>query len=235
MSEPDTQTTRITAAFATPIATTRVAAAEQLNAALVQLVLAAERASPSTRRSNIGGWRSPADLLDRDDAPIVELRTHILRAVLDVVKATAGATGFQGRVRLSGWANVLRRGNYNAPHTHPESAWSGVYYAEVGDATQDSLSGVLELTDPRPQADMVVTPGKPFGRPLRVQPEAGLIVLFPSWLSHFVHAYTGERARISIAFNASMSGADAPGAVDVPSAADAPSAAGAPQTKRPGV
>ncbi len=64
------------------------------------------------------------------------------------------------------------------------------------------LSGLLEFLDPRPLVEMVLAPGHPFGRPLRIQPEAGLMVVFPSWLYHLVHPYTGDGARISIAFNA---------------------------------
>ncbi len=35
----------------------------------------------------------------------------------------------------------------------------------------------------------------------RVQPKAGRLVMFPSWLLHQVRPYRGDAARISIAFN----------------------------------
>jgi hypothetical protein len=34
-----------------------------------------------------------------------------------------------------------------------------------------------------------------------IKPEAGLMVLLPSYLAHMVFPHQGERARISIAFN----------------------------------
>jgi hypothetical protein len=34
-----------------------------------------------------------------------------------------------------------------------------------------------------------------------VTPEAGTMVLFPSWLIHSVTAYRGNRPRVSVAFN----------------------------------
>ena len=35
-----------------------------------------------------------------------------------------------------------------------------------------------------------------------IDPTPGLMVLFPSWLQHFVHPFFGKGERISIAFNA---------------------------------
>ncbi|HEX9464048.1 MAG TPA: putative 2OG-Fe(II) oxygenase [Alphaproteobacteria bacterium] len=33
---------------------------------------------------------------------------------------------------------------------------------------------------------------------------AGTMILFPAWLVHSVHTYTGDRPRISVAFNFSL-------------------------------
>ena len=101
-------------------------------------------------------------------------------------------------------------GNYNAPHIHPESAWSGVYYVDAGDSdATDPHSGCLELLDPRPAASGVNTPGDPFGHPVRIVPRAGLLVVFPSWLTHWVHPHSGSRERIAISFNVSATSKNA--------------------------
>jgi uncharacterized protein (TIGR02466 family) len=150
----------------------------------------------------MGGWRSEPNLLEWKGEEINGLVTEIQAAIEQVIAATSGDQGFRGYLKLNAWANVLRRGNYNTIHNHPESTWSGVYYVDVGTtATENPLSGVLELMDPRPFVEMVATPGQPFGRPVRIQPENGLMVLFPSWLYHQVHVYSGEGVRIAIAFN----------------------------------
>ncbi len=202
MTESTNSTIRISRLFSTPIATHRINDAATLNQGLKEIILAEEAGKPSTGRSNIGGWRSDHDLLNRPEPAIATLRNEIREAISQVFQATAGAHGFNGQFAINGWANVLRRGNYNTLHNHPESAWSGVYYVDIG--TQNSehpLSGLLEFMDPRPFVEMVHTPGMPFGLPVRIQPEAGLMVIFPSWLYHHVHAYVGEGARIAIAFN----------------------------------
>ena len=39
---------------------------------------------------------------------------------------------------------------------------------------------------------------------IRPRPQAGLLVVFPSWLYHWVHPYTGQRPRVAVSFNATL-------------------------------
>ena len=55
--------------------------------------------------------------------------------------------------------------------------------------------------DPRAAVSALPVPGNPFDGRFKVEPRDGRLILFPSWLTHFVHAYQGSRPRISIAFN----------------------------------
>ena len=119
-------------------------------------------------------------------------------------EASAEPERFRGKLSAVGWASVCRKGNYNAPHIHPESAWSGVYYVDSGDPDVTiPHSSCLELMDPRPAAGGVTTPGDPFGHPVRISPQAGLLIFFPGWLTHWVHPHSGLRERIAISFNVS--------------------------------
>jgi uncharacterized protein (TIGR02466 family) len=113
---------------------------------------------------------------------------------------------------MSAWANVARRGHYHRVHNHPSSCWSGVYYVDAGgDAPGHPLSGVLEVCDPRPFTEMVPSPGSPFGQRAVFRAEAGTMVLFPSWLYHFVNPFHGDGERISVAFNVQWQPAPADG------------------------
>jgi uncharacterized protein (TIGR02466 family) len=204
-SSPALSQIRISRMFSTPIITHRFENSVSVNQGLKQAILEAERLTPSTGRSNMGGWRSEPKLLDWAEPAVEALSLQIREALRQVVAATAGDQAFEGIVKINAWANLLRRGNYNAVHNHPESCWSGVYYVDAGSRDPKvPLSGVLEFLDPRPFVEMVYTPGAPFGRPVRIEPENGLMVLFPSWLYHQVHPYAGDEARIAIAFNAAM-------------------------------
>jgi len=190
-------------AFPTLIGQLRVPDPEMMNQDLRAIILADEAEYSSLGRSNIGGWHSRPDFLSKRDPAVSSLRAWLRWALRQMIDSVAGANAFQGTLSLSAWATVCRSGAYHAPHSHPDSAWSGVYYVDPGSHNSDQpLSGVLEFLDPRAGVDAVTAPGDPYGEPYRVRPQAGLLVVFPSWLYHWVHPYAGQGPRIAISFNA---------------------------------
>jgi uncharacterized protein (TIGR02466 family) len=79
-------------------------------------------------------------------------------------------------------------------------------------ADDPSLGGEFEIQDPRGVGPAMYAPtlafnfpaGRSVGASELIRPQAGLLVLFPAWLSHQVRPYHGDRARISVAFNLSL-------------------------------
>ena len=113
----------------------------------------------------------------------------------------------------NGWANINRSGHGNEFHTHPGCFWSAVYYVDDGGIGADpALGGELELADPRGVATAMHAPllgfalpgGQSVGVSETIRPHSGLLVVFPSWLSHAVRPYRGSGIRISIAINFSV-------------------------------
>jgi uncharacterized protein (TIGR02466 family) len=196
----------LTPAFPTLIGRLRIPDCGTINQDLETLILAEETGYSSLGRSNIGGWHSYPDFLGRQDSAVLSFKSWLTWALRRMIDATAGENTFQGKLSVCAWATVCRAGAYHAPHSHPDSAWSGVYYVDPGSPEQP-LSGVLEFLDPRAGAEAVTAPGDPYGEPFRVQPEAGLLVIFPSWLYHWVHPYAGQTPRIAISFNATLAAA----------------------------
>src|SRR5262245_55926013 len=195
----------VTQAFPTVIGRLRVPDAGAMNQDLRALILSEEDRQVSLGRSNIGGWHSRPDFLNRPEPSVAALTTWVTWAVSRMVDATAGPGTFKGTLSASAWATICRAGAYHAPHSHPDSAWSGVYYVDAGLPDPDHpLSGVLEFLDPRAGVEAVTAPGDPYGEPIRVRPEAGLLVVFPSWLYHWVHPYAGQSPRIAVSFNATL-------------------------------
>lgn len=92
------------------------------------------------------------------------------------------------------WANLLKSGGHHSGHIHPHSIISGTFYIEVPKG-----SGDIRFEDPRlplmmsapPRADSFV----------EVQPRAGLLLMWESWLRHEVLPGTGKGERLSISFN----------------------------------
>jgi uncharacterized protein (TIGR02466 family) len=189
-------------AYPTPVGKFKVPDCEAVNRELRRVILEREATEPSDTHANVGGWHSRADLLEWPYPEIATLRGWIGEAVNTMIAASTGGKPVGGVLRAVAWANVARKGHYHRMHNHPMSAWSGVYYVNGADEVPGHpLSGVLELCDPRPYTEMVATPGSPFGQRAIFRPEPGMMVLFPSWLYHFVNPYMGEGERISIAFN----------------------------------
>lgn len=202
----------VTPVFPTLIGRFRIPDAEAMNEDLRALILAEETEYPTLGRSNIGGWHSRPDLLKRPEGAVAGLNAWITWSLCRMIAATAGANTFQGVLSMTAWATVCRAGAYHGPHSHPDSAWSGVYYVDAGsDTSGPPFSGVLEFLDPRSGVDAVTAPGDPYGEPFRVRPQAGLMVIFPSWLYHWVHPYLGQTPRIAISFNAALGSTVAPG------------------------
>lgn len=196
--------------FPTPVGEFVVENCDSINEQLRALVLEKERTQPSQSYANAGGWHSRTDLLEWKNPAIEQLQKWIIEAIEHMIAQTyeymqsmgMPPQGPPGRLHARAWANVSRNGHYHRMHNHPGYAWSGAYYVSCGkDAPGRPLSGLFELPDPRPHANMVPTPGNPFGQKILIKPVPGKIVIFPSWMEHFVHPFYGDGERISIAFN----------------------------------
>ena len=199
-------------AFGVPLLVQAMPGAAQLNPGLARLILAREQQSSGVRKSNTGGWHSEETLMSWPEPEIAALRNWFDSAVQRVC-AIPFRQGGKPTIayKATAWANVNRHGNYNNIHIHAGSHWAIVYYVTTGEEEAGPpLNGMLELRDPRPAAAHVRLPGFLFGRAITVQPKAGLLVVFPAWLEHWVHPFYGRGERISIAVNVDMTRFDPP-------------------------
>jgi uncharacterized protein (TIGR02466 family) len=199
----DGRGTRAELLFATPLFSEKWPDADELNAYLRELILARERADARPREgySNVGGWHSAIDLQESLDGALLTVlqRARDLAASATESLLEPGERSRRIRYVVSAWANVSRAGDYNVPHVHT-STWSAVYYVAVPPCcAEGSAEGALELIDPRSGTAMIDMPGRFFATRRTIVPEAGMIVLFPASVMHFVHPFRGAGERISIA------------------------------------
>jgi uncharacterized protein (TIGR02466 family) len=191
--------------FPTPIFRHVFPNTEALNGRLREIVLEVERRDGGVTRSNVGAWHSREDLLCWPHPEIAELTQMIKVGTQRLTELVAGEEAKGMHVDMDGgaWANVTRDRGFNKLHNHPGCTWSGVYYVTLGDGVADAEPGMgaIEFLDPRMGVDTGDMPGEPFGGKYRVVPEPGLLLMFPSWLYHFVNPFHGSGERISIAFN----------------------------------
>jgi len=197
--------------FGTPILFRTVANAAALNAGLERAILSRAQTQIGKRISNVGGWQSPPDFLEWPEPAIAQYKAELDHGIQNIsalpVLAEGRAHAPRNRANYSayGWANVNQNGDYNTLHVHANSDWSVVYYVAPGLPSPDTpTNGRIELRDPRPLAAFAHTPGFTSGQPMQIKPEAGLMLIFPSWIEHWVHPFHGEGNRISIAVNVMM-------------------------------
>ncbi len=100
------------------------------------------------------------------------------------------------------WINVFKPGAQEAQHSHDGSLLSCSYYVE---APKDC--GCIVMPDPigarRSYREFTKTAGTDLltRREIAVEPQPGRLVMFESWLPHYVQCNKSEQVRISIAMN----------------------------------
>jgi tetratricopeptide (TPR) repeat protein len=100
------------------------------------------------------------------------------------------ASGKPTQQRLVGWANVVGPGDFERPHIHDAGWLSGVYYVQTPPAGGAIRLGGHHLAT------------VPFAEPSRaIQPQAGQLLMFPSYLHHGTEPFEGPGRRISLAFD----------------------------------
>lgn len=99
------------------------------------------------------------------------------------------------------WVNLLKSSGHHSGHIHPHSIISGTFYVEV-----PAGSGAIRFEDPR-LGLMMSAPSRRKDAPddlqpfVTVEPRAGLLLMWESWLRHEVLAGTGRGERLSVSFN----------------------------------
>lgn len=178
---------------------------------LVEEILDRCRKTEGVQGSNReGGWHSRRNLHEWNVPGIDVLLKGIQELVHEAVDATVenpNESHFEDW-RLHAWANVNEKGAYNESHDHYSWSnlplWSGIYYVDPGQSSDGGPIGgetVFELKDPIGIAQPKERDGDSLIYEMTIEPEPGLMVLFPSTLRHRVEPYLGDSRRITIAWN----------------------------------
>lgn len=193
---------RVTQVFATPIYYDAKAGPAALNATLAATIreLAANNPSHDAFRAHRGGYYSPGTFFDAS-LPGVAGARDVVSAGLNAYFQELGIAGTIERIELMGWVALTRAGDYQTPHVHAGSMLSGVYYCTMPDAPEPQ--GCIDFITPIDAQEMTFLKGLSRSY-CRVKPEAGALVIFPSYLRHFTHPFDGAGERICVVFNAAV-------------------------------
>jgi len=101
-----------------------------------------------------------------------------------------------------GWFNVYEKNDHQEFHTHPGFTFSAVYYLQV----EEDMNKRSSIIFKHPYEDMKPLKGKVNFNQLSYQradikPENNSLLIFRSYLHHFVEKHMGSKPRITLAYN----------------------------------
>lgn len=153
------------------------------------------------------GTQTPASLLNDSDE-VIQAFLSCLEQPIQSYRDSLGTDAAhpllnrnQGKSELIGcWSVRLQRGGFHVNHVHPEGWLSSAYYVDLPAEieTGENKAGWIKFGESRfpiPGAD----PEK------FVKPQAGRLVLFPSYMWHGTVAIESDEPRVTIAFDVAAS------------------------------
>ncbi len=103
------------------------------------------------------------------------------------------------RWHLTMWAIIIEAEGFQVPHIHPSGWLSGVYYVTLPAVVRGAGRQARRLDRVR-RALLRHRPQRA-ARAQGLQPEEGLLLLFPSYFYHRTLPFTSDQQRISISFD----------------------------------
>lgn len=158
-----------------------------------------ENAARHAHIATEGGYQTAGkvNLFDLKDAAVQTFHEQMLKPAINAYLQHVFA---EAALELSpfafGWANVLRKGDWQRPHCHASQGnlVSGVYYVNVPD--EQPPKGCIEFLNP-----LTVSQHHGYSPCQRIQPQAGKLIMFPPYHIHYVHPVSSPEPRVVIAFD----------------------------------
>jgi uncharacterized protein (TIGR02466 family) len=175
----------------------------ELEAACLMLAQEDRAGRAWCKANGYGGYTSYASLDDLPQRASVfgDLKKKLDRHAAAFAQALAFDLGGRKLKLDSLWVNVLKPGSAHSGHIHPHSVLSGTAYVRT-----PAGSSALKLEDPRLPLMMAAPPRRADAEDadrsfVYLQPSAGTVLFWESWLRHEVPANAAKTERISISFN----------------------------------
>lgn len=210
-------TVNVFSAFAVPFGESYHPGPAPLNAELLQLTRQLEALGAGYRNPQPvvhqpeGLFESEFDFFARPEPCVQRLRGWVWGELAEFIRninpgMAENPRGLQ--IASQTWFHFTRDGGYFGYHNHPMASWSGVYCVADGDPSPDySNNGSLVFPHPLTVANAFVDPTNAVLRWPYTQAnyvldlKPGQLLLFPSWLGHYVTPFRGPSERVTIAFN----------------------------------
>lgn len=193
-TQTNAQMMRTHSMFPTPLYAWNIPNSPVINSMLEQQAVEMSNNTEGIIKSNVKGWHSETDIHTKPENKEI---FDIIESCLSNIFTSRGVNDSVLFVS-NAWFNINQKGAFNQMHSHPWSFFSGVYYIKT-----PKNCGHLIFEDPRPVE--VHNPFPDFKFPtVSIEPVAGTLFIFPSYLPHKVEPNESDENRISISFNASF-------------------------------
>tara|TARA_B110000483_G_scaffold217647_1_gene270237 strand:+ start:891 stop:1463 length:573 start_codon:yes stop_codon:yes gene_type:complete len=134
------------------------------------------------------------------DTLFVDISTQI-EDRLEIIKSNFG---FKDNIRFNvgrTWINLNQNNNVTKPHFHANSLLSGIFYIKCKNSGPIVFMHPVAAQQYVINSDIINEYNKFTSADISVEPEVGKLIIFPSWLVHYVQNNLDDSDRISIAFN----------------------------------
>ena len=152
------------------------------------------------KKTNINGWHSkPFNFSEKESAAIKFFKATQVY-VADVLKKYGWFYDHNKIVCNSMWSIINKKDNFNIEHTHPNNYISASYYVK---APKDC--GRFSVTNPntinRDKFPKQVNRTEFNRNVAQINVEEGDLLIFPSYLPHYVEPNKSDEDRIVVSFN----------------------------------
>jgi uncharacterized protein (TIGR02466 family) len=188
--------------FSSPIWASKIDNYEKINENMLLYIMKLKENDPSgVTKSNFKGWHSKDfDLKNEEPKNFISgIKKNINFALndmnWDLNKQSVSINNL--------WAIINEKGAWNQKHHHSNSDLSAAYYVCAHENCGD-----IVFYDPRPapvyKSPIAKSPNNLNATVNSIKPEAGMLVLFPSYLEHSVNPNLSDKKRIVISFNINL-------------------------------
>ena len=192
---------RIHKFFPVPVFEQKLENFESLNLELENYIYELKKKDPDgQKRSNAGGWHSP--FFNINESAVIKKFISSFKDSLPVIMSDhMGWYTNKEKIKiLDMWSIINSKNTFNVQHNHPNSLLSAAYYVKA-----KKNSGQIKFFDPKEMKVMYHPSISKFNEisaeVVKIEPEEGKLLLFPSYLYHAVDENLSDEDRIVISFN----------------------------------
>ena len=187
--------------FPVPVFEQKINNYKDFNSQLENYIYDLKKKDPQgQKKSNAGGWHSPFFNMKESEL-IKKFISSFNNSLAEIMTEHMGWKINKEKIMiLDMWSIVNTKNTFNVQHTHPNSLMSAAYYVKA-----KKNSGQIKFYDPKEMKVMYHPPIQNYNKIsaeiIKIEPEEGKLILFPSYLNHSVEENLSDEDRVVISFN----------------------------------